>query len=320
MMEWTDRHCRFFHRLLTHRALLYTEMLTTGAVLHGDRARLLRFDPAEHPLALQLGGSEPSALAQCARIGEGAGFDEINLNVGCPSDRVQEGRFGACLMAEPGLVGDCVAAMKAAVKIPVTVKCRIGVDDQDPEEALEIFVRSVEDAGVDALIVHARKAWLKGLSPKENREVPPLDYQRVYRLKAMHPRLTVVLNGGIGTVEAAREHLSHVDGVMMGRAAYQEPWRLLAVDPVLFGEDAPFASPRDAALALVPYIERELAGDGRLHAVTRHLHGLFRAVPGARAFRRHLAGATAANASVEFLLDALAMVQDRDRTLQHLAA
>src|SRR5271166_1011582 len=225
MMEWTDRHCRFFHRLLTRRALLYTEMLTTGAVLHGDRARLLRFDPAEHPAALQLGGSEPRALAACARIGVDAGFDEINLNAGCPSDRVQEGRFGACLMTEPELVGDCVAAMKAAVPVPVTVKCRIGVDDQDPEEALGRFAQAVEPAGADVLVVHARKAWLKGLSPKENREVPPLDYARVYRLKASHPRLTVVLNGGVTSVEQAIAHLDRVDGVMMGRAAYQEPWR-----------------------------------------------------------------------------------------------
>src|ERR1700678_1596309 len=191
MMEWADRHCRFFHRLLTRRALLYTEMLTTGAVLHGDRARLLRFDPAEHPVALQLGGSEPRALAECARIGADAGFDEINLNVGCPSDRVQEGRFGACLMIEPELVGDCVASMKAAVSIPITVKCRIGIDDQDPEQSLDIFASSVQQAGTDALVVHARKASLKGLSPKENREVPPLDYNRVYRLKAAHPHLTI---------------------------------------------------------------------------------------------------------------------------------
>ena len=200
-MEWTDRHCRFFHRLLTRRALLYTEMLTTGAVLHGDRARLLRYDAAEHPLALQLGGAEPRALAACARIGADLGFDEINLNAGCPSDRVQDGRFGACLMAEPELVGDCVVAMKAAVAIPVTVKCRIGIDEQDPEPALEIFAQAVERAGTDALIVHARKAWLKGLSPKENREIPPLDYERVYRLKRAHPRLTVILNGGIVGVE-----------------------------------------------------------------------------------------------------------------------
>src|SRR5580658_549510 len=229
MMEWTDRHCRFFHRLLTRRALLYTEMLTTGAVLHGDRARLLRYDAAEHPLALQLGGSDPQVLAACARIGTDLGFDEINLNAGCPSDRVQDGRFGACLMAEPVLVGEGVAAMKAAVAIPITVKCRIGVDDQDPEQALEIFAQTVERAGTDALIVHARKAWLKGLSPKENREIPPLDYDRVYRLKAAHPQLPVILNGGIASVEEVFAHLEHVDGVMMGRAAYQEPWRLLAV-------------------------------------------------------------------------------------------
>jgi tRNA-dihydrouridine synthase A len=320
MMEWTDRHCRFFHRLLTRRALLYTEMLTTGAVLHGDRARLLRFNPAEHPLALQLGGSEPRALAGCARIGADAGFDEINLNVGCPSDRVQEGRFGACLMAEPNLVGDCVAAMRAAVAIPVTVKCRIGVDDQDPEQSLDDFAQTVGRAGADALIVHARKAWLKGLSPKENREVPPLDYQRVCRLKATHPRLTVVLNGGIGSVEDAHAHLAQVDGVMMGRAAYQEPWRLLAVDPVLFGEDPPFASLRDAAAALVPYIADELAHGVRLHAITRHLHGLFRAVPGARAFRRHLAGAATSDAGAELLLAALSLVSDRRPEVSDLAA
>jgi tRNA-dihydrouridine synthase A len=320
MMEWTDRHCRFFHRLLTRRALLYTEMLTTGAVLHGDRARLLRFHAAEHPLALQLGGAEPRALAECARIGADAGFDEINLNVGCPSDRVQEGRFGACLMAEPNLVGDCVAAMKAAVAIPVTVKCRIGVDDQDPEQALEDIAQTVERAGADALIVHARKAWLKGLSPKENREVPPLDYERVYRLKVAHPRLTVVLNGGIGRVDDARMHLADVDGVMMGRAAYQEPWRLLAVDPVFFGEDAPFASPRDAASAFVSYIAHELAGGTRLHAITRHLHGLFRAVPGARAFRRHLAGAATSDAGAELLLAALSLVSDRQPEVSDIAA
>ena len=321
MMEWTDRHCRFFHRLLTRRALLYTEMLTTGAVLHGDRARLLRFDPAEHPLALQLGGAEPWALAACARIGADLGFDAINLNVGCPSDQVQDGRFGACLMAEPALVGDCVAAMKATIAVPVTVKCRIGIDDQDPEDALEIFAQAVEQAGADALIVHARKAWLNGLSPKENREVPPLDYGRVYRLKAAHPRLTVVLNGGIGGVEDALAHRSHVDGVMLGRAAYQEPWRLLAVDPLFFAEAARFASPKEAAAALLPYIARELEQGTRLHAITRHLHGLFRGVPGARAFRRHLAGAAATpNAGAEFLIEAIGLVADCDRELAHIAA
>jgi tRNA-dihydrouridine synthase A len=325
MMEWTDRHCRFFHRLLTRRALLYTEMLTTGAVLHGDRARLLRFDPAEQPLALQLGGCEPRALAACARIGADLGFDEINLNAGCPSDRVQEGRFGACLMAEPALVGECVAAMKAGVAVPVTVKCRIGIDAQDPEAALEEFARAVEAAGVDALIVHARKAWLKGLSPKENREVPPLDYGRVYRLKAGHPRLPIVLNGGIAGVEQALAHLHHVDGVMMGRAAYQEPWRLLAVDAHVFGDAPPFASAKDAALALIPYIERELKEGARLHAITRHIHGLFRAVPGARAFRRALAGAAGKpQAGAEFLREALSLVRepglDSDRELAHIAA
>jgi tRNA-dihydrouridine synthase A len=325
MMEWTDRHCRFFHRLLTRRALLYTEMLTTGAVLHGDRARLLRFDPAEHPVALQLGGSQSRALAACARIGAEAGYDEINLNVGCPSDRVQEGRFGACLMAEPALVGDCVAAMKAAVHIPVTVKCRIGIDDQDPEAALETFTRAVEQAGADALIVHARKAWLKGLSPKENREVPPLDYERVHRLKTVHPRLPIILNGGIPSVEAGLAHLDRLDGVMMGRAAYQEPWRLLAVDPLIFGEQAPFASSKDAAMALIPHIERELARGVRLHAITRHLHGLFQAVPGARAFRRHLAGAPRSpQDGAEFLIEALRLVADgaldRAGDLAHIAA
>src|SRR5438067_8566114 len=289
MMEWTDRHCRFFHRLLTRRARIYTEMITTGAVLHGPRARLMAYDVAEHPLALQLGGCDPRQLAECARIAEAFGYDEVNLNIGCPSDRVQEGSFGACLMAEPALVGDCVAAMAAVVKLPITVKCRIGIDDQDPEEALEALACAVERAGVAALIVHARKAWLDGLSPRENRDVPPLDYARVFRLKAAHPRLSIVLNGGIASLEQAVAHLQRLDGVMMGRAAYQEPWRLLAVDPELFGEPAPFDVAKAAAEALIPYIERELARGSRLHAVTRHVLGLFRAVPGARAFRRYLA-------------------------------
>jgi tRNA-dihydrouridine synthase A len=325
MMEWTDRHCRFFHRLLTRRALLYTEMLTTGTVLHGDRARLLRYDSAEHPLALQLGGANPHALADCARIGADCGFDEINLNAGCPSDRVQDGRFGACLMAEPLLVGECVAAMKAAVSIPVTVKCRIGIDEQDPEMALEDFARAVEQAGVDALVVHARKAWLKGLSPKENREIPPLDYARVFRLKAAHPQLPIVLNGGIVGVEETLSHLARVDGVMMGRAAYQEPWRLLAVDPIVFGAPAQFVSPKDAATALVAYIKRELSQGTRLHAITRHLHGLFRAVPGARAFRRRLASVAGnPDAGAEVLMAALELVADsaldNERELEHIAA
>src|SRR3954451_8182674 len=258
MMDWTDRHCRFFHRLLSPHALLYTEMVTAPAVLHGDRTRLLGFDPAEQPVALQLGGSDPAALSQCARIGEELGYDEINLNVGCPSDRVQEGRFGACLMAEPQLVGDCVAAMKAAVRIPVTVKCRIGIDEQDPEESLDALTRIVIAAGFDALIVHARKAWLDGLSPRQNRDIPPLDYDRVYRLKRAWPALHISVNGGIASVEDAATHLAHLDGVMMGRAAYQEPWRLLAVDPLIYGAPAPFTSPKAAVEAFFPYVEREL--------------------------------------------------------------
>jgi tRNA-dihydrouridine synthase A len=321
MMEWTDRHCRFFHRLLTRRALIYTEMLTTGAVLRGDRARLLGFDAFEHPVALQLGGSDPAALAQSARIGEDFGYDEINLNVGCPSDRVQEGRFGACLMIEPALVAECVAAMKAAVKIPVTVKCRLGVDDQDPEQSLFSFALAVKTAGADALIVHGRKAWLAGLSPRENREVPPLDYAIVHRLKAAHPDLDIVLNGGIASLEQALAQLGHVNGVMMGRAAYQEPWRLLPVDPLLFGEPAPFASPKAAALALISYIERESANGVRLHAITRHVLGLFRSVPGARAFRRHLATeAVKPGASASIMADALAQVVDLQPDLSHIAA
>src|SRR5882757_8215606 len=234
MMDWTNRHCRMFHRHLTRRALLYTEMLTTGAIIHGDRERLLGFDAIEHPVALQLGGSDPRDLALAATIGEDFGYDEINLNVGCPSDRVKDGRFGACLMAEPALVASCVDAMKRAVKIPVTVKCRIGIDDQDPEVALDTLAQAVVAAGADVLIVHARKAWLNGLSPKENRDIPPLDYDRVYRLKAAMPHVPIVINGSIGSIEEARRHLDHVDGVMLGRAAYQEPWRLLTVDPVVF--------------------------------------------------------------------------------------
>ena len=312
MMEWTDRHCRYFHRLLTRRALLYTEMITTGAVIRGDRKRLLGFDPAEHPVAVQLGGCDPQALAESARICADLGYDEINLNVGCPSDRVQEGRFGACLMAEPRLVGACVGAMKAAVPVPVTVKCRIGIDEQDPEAALEALASAVEAAGVDALIVHARKAWLTGLDPKQNREIPPLDYDRVYRLKAAHPRLEIVLNGGIESLEQAKRHLGRTDGAMMGRAAYREPWRLLDADPVLFDVAAPFHSTKAAATALIPYIERELARGTRLHSILRHVHGLFHAVPGARAFRRHLAtAAVKPGAGPEVLVDALAMVDRR---------
>jgi tRNA-dihydrouridine synthase A len=312
MMDWTDRHCRVFHRLLTRRARLYTEMLTTGAIIHGDRARLLGFDESEHPVALQLGGSDATELATSAAIGEDFGYDEINLNVGCPSDRVKDGRFGACLMAEPALVASCVHAMKRAVRIPVTVKCRIGIDDQDPEISLDALARGVIAGGADALVVHARKAWLSGLSPKENRDIPPLDYDRVYRLKAALPNVPVIINGGIASLEEARAHLAHVDGVMLGRAAYQEPWRLLNVDPLLFGEAAPHASMKDAFEAMLPYIERELARGTRLHAITRHFVGAYHAVPGARAFRRHLAEhGTRPGAGVSVLQDAISLVEER---------
>src|SRR6201985_934159 len=245
MMDWTDRHCRVCHRLMSGRERLYTEMLTTGAIIHGDRQRLLGFDASEHPVALQLGGSDPRDLAMAAKIGEDFGYDEININVGCPSDRVKDGRFGACLMAEPQLVAEGVAAMKRAVRIPVTVKCRIGIDDQDPDIALDRVARDVVAAGADVLIVHARKAWLNGLSPKENRDIPPLDYDRVYRLKAAMPDVPIVINGGIAGLAEARAHLDRVDGVMLGRAAYHDPWRLLAVDSELFGETAPYAAMKD---------------------------------------------------------------------------
>jgi tRNA-dihydrouridine synthase A len=312
MMDWTDRHCRVFHRHLTRQARLYTEMLTSGAIIHGDRARLLGFDQSEHPLALQLGGSDPGDLAMSAKIGEDFGYDEINLNVGCPSDRVKDGRFGACLMAEPELVASCVDAMKRAVKIPVTVKCRIGIDEQDPEVSLDALARGVIAAGADVLIVHARKAWLSGLSPKENRDIPPLDHDRVYRLKAALPNVPIVINGGIGSLEEARAHLAHVDGVMLGRAAYQEPWRLLNVDPLLFGETPPHATMKDALEAMLPYIERTLSRGTRLHAITRHFVGAFHAVPGARAFRRHLAEqGVKPGAGTEVLRDAIALVADR---------
>ncbi|MDE2330943.1 MAG: tRNA dihydrouridine(20/20a) synthase DusA [Bradyrhizobium sp.] len=312
MMDWTDRHCRVFHRLMTRRARLYTEMLTTGAVIHGDRQRLLGFDASEHPVALQLGGSDPCDLAVAAKIGEDFGYDEINLNVGCPSDRVRDGRFGACLMAEPRLVAEGVAAMKRAVRVPVTVKCRIGIDDQDPEVALDVLARSVVAAGADALVVHARKAWLNGLSPKENRDIPPLDHDRVYRLKAALPDVPIIINGGIASLEAARAHLAHVDGVMLGRAAYQDPWRLLAVDSELFGESAPHDAMKDVFAAMMPYIERELARGVRLHSITRHFVGAFHGVPGARAFRRHLAEEGGKpDAGVNVLREAIALVGDR---------
>jgi tRNA-dihydrouridine synthase A len=289
MMDWTDRHCRFVHRLMSRHALLYSEMVTAGAVIHGDRQRLIGFDLAEHPVALQLGGNDPQLLAHAARIAADIGYDEINLNCGCPSDRVQGGAFGACLMREPDVVADCVVAMKAAINIPVTVKCRIGVDDQEAHEALEAMAVAVKAAGVDGLIVHARKAWLQGLSPKQNRDVPPLDYPLVHRLKAAHPDLMIAINGGIKTVEEWSGHLEHVDGVMVGREAYQNPDILLQVDPLLFGQEAPHDDAFEVLAALEPYIARHLEGGGRLHAITRHLVGFFAGRRGSRLYRQHLA-------------------------------
>ena len=289
MMEWTDRHCRAFHRTLTKHSLLYTEMVTALAVIHGDRDRLLGFSDGEHPIAVQLGGSDPALLARAARICADFGYDEINLNVGCPSDRVKGGNFGACLMRDPTLVAACVAAMKAAVRVPVTVKCRIGVDEQDVELALDALADAVVAAGADGLTVHARKAWLKGLSPKENREIPPLDYDRVRRLKARLPQVPILLNGGLTTLADARREAAELDGVMLGRAAYQTPDLLLEVDPQIYGVPAPHADGFAALEAFEPYIAAYVAAGGRLHDITRHMLGLFGGRPGARAYRRTLA-------------------------------
>ena len=288
MMDWTDRHCRFFHRQLTGRALLYTEMVVADAVIHGARERLLGFDVAEHPVALQLGGSDPKKLAEAARIGAAFGYDEINLNVGCPSDRVQSGTFGACLMKVPEVVADCVAAMKGAVSVPVTVKCRIGVDEQDPEPALDTLADGVFAAGADALWVHARKAWLEGLSPKENRDIPPLDYGRVYRLKEKHQGRFIGINGGIRSLDEAATHLARVDGVMLGRAAYQTPGILAEVDRRLYGEAEAGIDMPALFAAMADYAAAHIAGGGRLSHVTRHMVGLFQGVPGARAYRQIL--------------------------------
>jgi tRNA-dihydrouridine synthase A len=307
MMDWTDTHCRVLHRLLTRHALLYTEMVTADAVLRGDRNRLLGYDNLEHPVALQLGGSDPSLLAEASRIAEDFGYDEVNLNVGCPSDRVQSGRFGACLMQEPKLVADCVAAMQKSVSVPVTVKCRLGVDDQDPEESLRAMIAMCAAAGVTRFAVHARKAWLQGLSPKENRDVPPLDYELVYRVKRENPSLEIVLNGGIQTLDQAASHLEHVDGVMLGRAAYQNSSLLTDIDSRFFGD-----APRDPDAALADwcaYVERKLKDGMRLNSMTRHMLGLFNGRPGARSFRRHLSeNAVRDGAGITVLRDALAFL------------
>ncbi len=323
MMDWTDRHCRAFHRGLSARARLYTEMLTAGAVVHGERERLLGFDPAEHPVALQLGGSDPALLAEAARVGEGFGYDEINLNVGCPSDRVQNGRFGACLMREPTLVAECMAAIASAVSTPTTVKCRLGVDDQDPEESLCGLVEACAAAGVKVFIVHARKAWLRGLSPKDNREIPPLDYGIVHRLKRARPGLTIVLNGGLTSLDAAAAHLAGedaLDGVMLGRAAYHDPGMLGLADRRFFGagEDV---SAEAAVTSYLPHVRAERARGTRLATLTRPLLGLFHGRPGARAWRRTLTvESLAPGAGAEVIERALEAVSPQHPPIQPRAA
>lgn len=288
MLDWTDRYCRYFLRLISSHVLLYTEMVTTGAILHGNRARFLDFDPSEHPVALQLGGSEPEALGQCAKLGEAWGYDEINLNVGCPSDRVQSGRFGACLMLTPELVADCIKAMRDQVTIDVTVKHRIGVDDQDSYQALCDFVGKVSEAGCETFIVHARKAWLQGLSPKENREIPPLHYETVHQLKRDYPDLQIIINGGITTLEQVEENLKQVDGVMIGREAYNNPWILSQADSLIYASEGSPASRHQIIEAMIPYIDQELSAGTPINRITRHILGLFQGLPGAKKWRRML--------------------------------
>ena len=302
MLEWTDRHFRFFLRLISKRVFLYTEMITTGAVLRGEREHLLKYHPAEHPVALQLGGSDPMALAESAHIAAGFGYDEVNLNVGCPSDRVQNGRFGACLMAEPELVAECVAAMAHASGLPVTVKTRIGIDDIDTYEHLAYFVQTVAAAGCETFFIHARKAWLKGLSPRENREIPPLRYDVARQLKQDFPRLEIILNGGILTLEESVEHLKDFDGVMLGRAAYHNPYILAEADRLLFGDESPIPTRHEVLEAYLPYVEQELARGIRLQGISRHILGLFHGAPGGRLWRRHLSeNAVRAGAGLEVL-------------------
>jgi len=321
MMDWSDHHCRFFWRLITRQALLYTEMVTTGALIHGDRERFLHYNVEEHPVALQLGGSNPADLARCARWAQEWGYDEVNLNCGCPSDRVQSGMFGACLMAHPGLVAEGVKAMRDTCTIPVTVKHRIGIDHMESYEELLDFVATVAEAGCTVFIVHARKAWLQGLSPKENREVPPLNYPWVYQLKADLPHLSIVLNGGIQTLEQCKSHLAQVDGVMMGREAYQNPWLLAQVDRELFGMDNPALSRDDIQVALLEYVEQQLTRGVHLNHITRHILGLYQGVPGARKFRRHISeNAYKKNAGLEVLTGAFALVEGADDPRQSASA
>ena len=311
MMDWSDHNCRYFWRLLTKQALLYTEMVTTGALIHGDRKRFLHFNREEHPVALQLGGSDPKDLARCARWAQEWGYDEVNINCGCPSDRVQSGMFGACLMGKPNLVADCVKAMMDSCDIPVTVKHRIGIDHMESYEQLLAFIEPVAAAGCSVFIVHARKAWLQGLSPKENREIPPLNYPWVYQLKKDFPHLTIVVNGGIQTIEECQDHLEHVDGVMLGREAYQNPWMLAQVDEALFGMDSPLKSRDDVILKLLPFAEQHLAQGGQLNHITRHILGLYQGIPGARKFRRHLSeNAYKKEAEIRILAEAYALVSD----------
>ena len=311
MMDWTDTHCRVLHRLLTRHARLYTEMITAEAIIRGNRARLLAFDASEHPVAIQLGGSEPRRLAEAAKIAAAVGYDEINLNVGCPSDRVQSGRFGACLMREPDLVAECVSAMRVAVSLPVTVKCRLGVDDQDPHHSLRLMLERCQAAGVSVFIVHARKAWLDGLSPKENRDVPPLDYDLVYQVKSEKPHLTIVINGGIANLDECRAHLEKVDGVMLGRAAYQTPAMLASVDARFFGGAE--SDVDDAVDAYLRYVGRKLGEGVPLNAMTKHMLGLFNGKPGARLFRRYLSeNATRKGANLQTLRDALAHLKNEE--------
>lgn len=311
MLDWTDRHCRYFHRLLTKQALLYTEMVTTGALLNGDVERHLRFNAFEQPVALQLGGSEPKEMAECARIAEDYGYAEVNINVGCPSERVQKGAFGACLMAEPHLIADCVAAMQAAVNMPVTVKNRIGIDEQQERDSLFNFVETVAQAGCQTFIVHARKAWLKGLSPKENREIPPLNYALVYELKQAFPQLEIIINGGITTLEQCQHHLQFVDGVMVGREAYHNPWLLAQVDSQLYAAPDSFNQRKAVIDAFIPYVEQQLSQGVTLAPMSKPILGLFQGIAGARYWRRYISeNAFKSNADAKILLQAMQKILD----------
>mgnify|MGYP001545775403 FL=1 len=311
MLDWTDRHCRYFYRLMSTKALLYTEMVTTGAIIHGDTHRYLQFNPEEHPVALQLGGSNPEELARCSKTAENYGYDEINLNVGCPSDRVQSGRFGACLMAEPELVRDCLEAMKTATNVDITVKHRIGIDRDDSYDQLAAFIETVKQSGIKTFIIHARKAWLDGLSPKENRDVPPLRYDSVYGIKQDHPELEIIINGGINTFDEAAQHLDKVDGVMLGRAIYHNPWLLAEVDQLFYQVETNYQDPKQVINDLLPYISNELDKGTYLNHITRHILGLFQGMPGAKAWRRHLSeNAPKKGAGIEVVEEALSFIRE----------